>query len=42
MNGLVDHKNEDGYKFEVLTYDRELNKEELYRYELYKLGEEGA
>ena len=39
MNGLINHENQKGYKFEVLTYNRKLTCKEISDFELIDLNE---
>ena len=39
MNGLINHENQKGYKFEVLTYNRKLTCKEIAEFELIDLNE---
>jgi len=41
MNGLINHENQKGYKFEVITYNRKLTCKEISDFELIDLNEEG-
>ena len=39
MNGLINHENQKGYKFEVITYNRKLTCKEISDFELIDLNE---